>query len=423
MMALKDKLVIELCTENLQGTDYHYANLKLPATEGQIEDAKQIARAIGREEYMQISVISCPRLPELMDTRLDSPTIEEMNFFAQRLEKLPENQLIGLNALFETQKEAGEYEDGVVIKDLINMTYDLDGLVVMPGIANDRELGEMVKANEMEPYLKDMSDEMVNMLDSAKVGLKFREAESGVFRNGYYVARLGYDWPEVYDGKTLLEPDRQAVGGSFIQMLVAKSGIENPEEAEKSAVLIGLPIDTERANTIAQALGEKRIEDCVYFDFQSPISWIDDELYGSTELFGKLNNLAFTYETLSPDDRLKFKAVSESVQCKDIDTAKEIMNNLDRYQLSHYTPDYESYAKEYMQLKLPTEFDTSILERCNLANLGRTLCDRLDCKMTVYGVVSSEGGQIFATVRPVEDEEQEIIEEEEPEQEMGGMQM
>ena len=56
MMALRDKLVIELCTENLQGTDYHYANLKLPATEGQIEDAMQIARAIGREEYIQISV-------------------------------------------------------------------------------------------------------------------------------------------------------------------------------------------------------------------------------------------------------------------------------------------------------------------------------------------------------------------------------
>jgi hypothetical protein len=110
------------------------------------------------------------------------------------------------------------------------------------------------------------------------------------------------------------------------------------------------------------------------------------------------------------------------VQCKDLDTAKEIMNNLNRYQLSHYTSDYESYAKEYMQLKLPTEFDTSILERCNLANLGRTLCDRLDCKMTVYGVVSNEGGQIFATVRPVEDEEEQM-DIDEAEQEMGGMQM
>ena len=421
-MALKDKLVIELCTENLYGTDYHYANLKLPATEGQIEDAMQIARAIGREEYIQISVISCPRLPELMDTRLDSPTIEEMNFFAQSLEKLSENQLIGLNALFETQKEAGEYEDGVVIKDLINMTYDLDGLVVVAGIANDRELGEMVKANEMEPYLKDMSDEMVNMLDSEKVGLKFREAECGVFRNGYYVARLGYDWPEVYDGKTLPEPDRQTIGGGFITMKVAQSGNPDPFEAEKNSVLMGLPIDRAKADEIAQSLGEKCIEDCVYFDFQSPLSWLDDELYGDTQIFDKLNDVASTYELLSPDDRVKFKAVSESVQCKDLDTAKGIMNNLNKYQMSHYTDSYESYAREYMQLKLPTEFDTSILERCNLGNLGRELCDRLECVKTVYGVVSKEGGQIFATVRPVEDEEEQM-DIDEAEQEMGGMQM
>lgn len=421
-MALKDKLVIELCTENLYGTDYHYANLKLPATEGQIEDAMQIARAIGREEYIQISVISCPRLPELMDTRLDSPTIEEMNFFAQSLEKLSENQLIGLNALFETQKEAGEYEDGVVIKDLINMTYDLDGLVVVAGIANDRELGEMVKGNEMEPYLKDMSDEMVNMLDSEKVGLKFREAECGVFRNGYYVARLGYDWPEVYDGKTLPEPDRKTIGGGFITMKVAQSGNPDPFEAEKNSVLMGLPIDRAKADEIAQSLGEKCIEDCVYFDFQSPLSWLDDELYGDTQIFDKLNDVASTYELLSPDDRVKFKAVSESVQCKDLDTAKGIMNNLNKYQMSHYTDSYESYAREYMQLKLPTEFDTSILERCNLGNLGRELCDRLECVKTVYGVVSKEGGQIFATVRPVEDEEEQM-DIDEAEQEMGGMQM
>lgn len=421
-MALKDKLVIELCTENLYGTDYHYANLKLPATEGQIEDAMQIARAIGREEYIQISVISCPRLPELMDTRLDSPTIEEMNFFAQRLEKLPENQLIGLNALFETQKEAGEYEDGVVIKDLINMTYDLDGLVVVAGIANDSELGEMIKANEMEPYLKDMSDEMVNMLDSEKVGIKFREAECGVFRNGYYVARLGYDWPEVYDGKTLPKPDRQTIGGGFITMKVAQSGNPDPFEAEKNSVLMGLPIDRAKADEIAQSLGEKCIEDCVYFDFQSPLSWLDDELYGDTQIFDKLNDVASTYELLSPDDRVKFKAVSESVQCKDLDTAKGIMNNLNRYQMSHYTDSYASYAREYMQLKLPTEFDTSILERCNLGNLGRELCDRLECVKTVYGVVSKEGGQIFATVRPVEDEEEQM-DIDEAEQEMGGMQM
>ena len=72
-----------------------------------------------------------------------------------------------------------------------------------------------------------------------------------------------------------------------------------------------------------------------------------------------------------------------------------------------------------MELKLPTEFDTSILNNCNLSNLGRTLCDRLNCKMTDYGIVTSEGGQIFATVTPEEDEPEES-QDEEPEQEIEG---
>ena len=124
------------------------------------------------------------------------------------------------------------------------------------------------------------------------------------------------------------------------------------EEAEKGAVLIGLPIDTETANTIAQTVGEKRIEDTVFFNFQSPLSWLNDEVYTSNELFGKLNTLAFVYETLSADDKLKFKAVTEGMQCKDLEVAKEIINNLDKYQLSHFTPCYETYAKVYMQINL-----------------------------------------------------------------------
>lgn len=422
-MALKDKLVIEISAEQMHKSEYHYADLILPATDGQIEDAMQRARAVGREGQMQLNVLSCPKLPELADTRLDAPTIKELNFLAQRLEKLTENQLIGLNALFETQKEAGEFEFGLPLKDLINMTYDLDGMTVVPGLSSDRQLGEFVRDNEMEPYMQKMTNETLKLLDLEKVGKKFRESECGVYSNGHYVARLGYCWPEVYDGENLPEPERKAVGGGFIQMLIAKSGLENPEEAEKGAVLIGLPIDTETANTIAQAVGEGRIEDTVYFDFQSPLSWLTDEVYTSNELFGKLNNLAFVYETLSADDKLKFKAVTEGLQCRDLDVAKEIINNLDKYQISHYTPCYETYAKVYMQINLPTDFDISILEGCNLANLGRRLCDRLDCKLTDYGIISKENGQIFAIVTPEAEEEQTVVQAEEPEQEMGGMQM
>ena len=303
------------------------------------------------------------------------------------------------------------------------MTYDLDGMTVVPGLSSDRALGEFVRDNEMEPYMHKMTDETLKLLDLEKVGKKFRESECGVFSNGHYVARLGYCWPEVYDGENLPEPERKVMGGGFIQMLIAKSGLENPEEAEKGAVLIGLPIDTETANTIAQTVGEKRIEDTVFFNFQSPLSWLNDEVYTSNELFGKLNTLAFVYETLSADDKLKFKAVTEGMQCKDLEVAKEIINNLDKYQLSHFTPCYETYAKVYMQINLPTDFDTSILEGCNLARLGLNLCDRLESKLTDYGVVSKENGQLFAIITPEKTVEQTEEQEIEPEQDIGGMQM
>ena len=182
-------------------------------------------------------------------------------------------------------------------------------------------------------------------------------------------------------------------------------------------------IDTETANTIAQTVGEKRIEDTVFFNFQSPLSWLNDEVYTSNELFGKLNTLAFVYETLSADDKLKFKAVTEGMQCKDLEVAKEIINNLDKYQLSHFTPCYETYAKVYMQINFPTDFDTSILEGCNLARLGLNLCDRLESKLTDYGVVSKENGQLFAIITPEKTVEQTEEQEIEPEQDIGGMQM
>ena len=125
-MPLKDKTVLELSTPHPYINDYIYSELILPANNAQIEDAIQKVRGIGREEYMQISVISCPRLPELTDTRLDCPTIKELNFFAKRIEALPMTQVMAMNVLFETQKEAGEYENGVSMKELINMTYGLD---------------------------------------------------------------------------------------------------------------------------------------------------------------------------------------------------------------------------------------------------------------------------------------------------------
>ena len=79
---IKEKtLSIELSHENPLGDGYFYAMLDLPAEEYEIRDAIQRARMVGREDsFRSIGILNCGAWPELLFYRLDSPTIDELNF-------------------------------------------------------------------------------------------------------------------------------------------------------------------------------------------------------------------------------------------------------------------------------------------------------------------------------------------------------
>lgn len=81
---MEKQMRIELASEYPRGGRYYYASLELPAEEYEIRDALQKIRAVGRENVSpEISVLECGLLPELLDVRLDSPTLDEMNFFGK----------------------------------------------------------------------------------------------------------------------------------------------------------------------------------------------------------------------------------------------------------------------------------------------------------------------------------------------------
>ena len=91
---------IELANEYPGGDGYYYASLELPAEEYEIRDALQKIRAVGRENVSpEISVLECGLLPELLDVRLDSPTLDEMNFFAKRLAFLGFEETLAFQAI------------------------------------------------------------------------------------------------------------------------------------------------------------------------------------------------------------------------------------------------------------------------------------------------------------------------------------
>lgn len=124
---IKEKtLTIELSHENPLGDGYFYAMLDLPAEEHEIRDAIQRARMLGRENsFRSIGILDCGAWPELLYYRLDSPTIDELNFFANRIAQMDDSEL----AIFRTvaPKVLGSPADDLLsMKDLINCTYGYD---------------------------------------------------------------------------------------------------------------------------------------------------------------------------------------------------------------------------------------------------------------------------------------------------------
>ena len=179
-MANNFKTTIELSVQSPSG-NLLYTTLELPATRGEITDAAHRLRNLPVSE---IVITGSDALPELADTRLDAPTVDELNFFASRVNALPDDKLAALGDVFLHRANLGAFEDGLTMKDLINMTYGLDEVMIAPNVANDEQLGQFVIDNEMNDDIAALSDEIIGLLDRERVGRRQRENEGGEFMNG-----------------------------------------------------------------------------------------------------------------------------------------------------------------------------------------------------------------------------------------------
>ena len=141
---------LELSAEKALNGGYYYAGLLLPATDYEVKDAMQRTRAVGRENTVEVSILECDILPELQDIRLDTFSLDELNFFAKRLASLSNEELPVFYAV--TEKifgDAEESENPVSIKELINCTYGLDTVPVAHNVSNLAELGRFTFENEL----------------------------------------------------------------------------------------------------------------------------------------------------------------------------------------------------------------------------------------------------------------------------------
>ena len=197
------QIKLEIAAENPESRSWLYADLQLPAEEHEIRDAFQRARITSPDTYHEFSIYECEAIPALPFRRLDSPSLDELNYLAKRLDSLNEEERLVLQAVSPKILKVGE-DELVSPKDLINMTYGLDEVSIISNVGNAQQLGQFVIENDLHTDVEAVPDDSVYLLDRTRIGQLQQQNDGGVFIDGKYIVTAEYELPEVYDGKNLI---------------------------------------------------------------------------------------------------------------------------------------------------------------------------------------------------------------------------
>ena len=376
----------------------YYSSIELPAKDYEIEDSLQAARANYDENFLignniKLEVENSPLLLSLVDKQITARTFGELNFFAKRLATLNEDERLVLRAIANKKISDGAWEQSVDVKDLINLTYGLDNVSVIHFARSDEDIGQFVIESDLYPDVAAVPFESRYLLNKAYIGRLHRENEDGVFIDNKYVITGEYEDNEVYDGVTL--PEIEEKNNYIFRLKIAKAPEENPEETENTAEWINLPVDKTQANEIARKHEEERIEDCVYFDFESAIPQISEENFGDMQDFDALNVVAKEYSKLQQFDRAKYKAILTAAGQFRMKDALDVIKHINEYE---FAPEYEypeDYFKEYLKRYLNPRFDSTWLDTLLFRNEGGELQERLGATHTKYGLISARGCSLY----------------------------
>ena len=400
----KKIMKLELSAENPVHGGYYYAELLLPAADYEIKDAMQRARAVGRENTVEVSILECDILPELQDIRLDTFSLDELNFLAKRLASLPNEELPVFYAVTERIFNDAD-ENPVSIKDLINCTYSLDTVPVAHNVSNLAELGRFAFENELLSDLDGIPESAVPFLNAEQIGRVQQKNDNGVFEGRLYIPTVHYDRPEVYDGKSL--PEEEAENSVFL-LKVGSYPKQSFSAGTPALYDLRLPADSDKLFNITRACGEPDINLCFCYEFYSSVPQITSDMFESMEGIDELNCLAQRITRMSEAEQVKFKAVLDAENTASIHDTLNAAQNLWRYEFTAEPDTADTFFKKYIYENTSTEFDSKWLENLLPRNEADKLLGRLGAAVTDYGVISARNGHLFKPVPYDEPEAKEL---------------
>ncbi len=376
--------------------EYYYDTVQLPAKSYEIMETMQKLRVEKiTDPAIEITILQCEGLPTFDFVRLDTTSVPELDYLAQRMSELDDAENVAYLAL--VMDLFNNDEAGIIrVKDLINMTYHLEKIPVIQELWNDVQLGEYIIENDMHPDISKLPERSKRLIDRTALGREWREAENGLYAQRCYVATKPYQMPEIYDGihLPLKEAERSFVFGFEITAALKGTETELTDEPE----WIYLPMKKQKADESARKYGEASITDCPYLGFVSSIPQITKEILCDLRNFEKYNMLAARISLLSLQEQTLFKAILSAEQPSSIDEILDITENICAYEFAPSVYDADGFFKEYLSHHLDTRFDRAWLKQESLYRAGKELLEKLGASITGYGAVSARGRRLYELV-------------------------
>lgn len=344
---------------NMLNRDEHYTELNFPAAPYALLDALEKLRL----EKGEVPRWSIPRIFECRNIVpfLDhSGSVQELNALCQRLAQLNEQEMFVVEGL--ARMEHNGDAQPVPLPGLINMAYSTDRCHLVEEAVNDHALGRFCAENGFVPEADNLSDEVFELLDFARIGQEFRQNEGGVFTSGGYVQKRD-EIKRVY-GTLDLTPKQP----DYAVLAQTASGCE-----------IKLPFP------MGEAVADGPVQ-CV--DCAAP------SLIGLSGTLGTWDMLAHRLTYLTVDGELtKYKAVLDAVRCDELGQALTLADELDQYTFSPEVCDPDEVAFTYLERLLPAQGAQRLLPHVNLWKYGQAMIQEMGGQLTGYGLIQPNGGE------------------------------
>jgi len=191
--------------------------LALPATSYELLDIlKQLGADSPNDLYCEVEQYHRGKCLE--SVLEDGVTLPELNALTRKVAELDSTEEVILEGLVKMEcQQQGKRK--IPYLKLLQLTENTDCCHWVSDIENDEQLGKFYAENGFSSELEGLPDEVFRLLDFAKIGREWRQAEGGVFTQaGYFVRHQELREPKIDDQPSQRLDQEQAPGFQIGEM-------------------------------------------------------------------------------------------------------------------------------------------------------------------------------------------------------------